>query len=227
MEDGSIWSSLGGIGLTAILTTIGTFVITRYSIRSEAQTGAAARQEEIDRHARYLAMRVVCVLDPFIRECVEVVHDSGLLDNEGVMEPRMPDPMLTFPDDVDWRSVQPDLMYRILGFPNELEIAKQAISWVVDQISGPPDYTEFFQERVIRYGKLGLAAVALADDLRRVYGIPPRDYGDWHPKEVIEEQVVETEKKKAEAEARQAQHTREMMERYEAKNAANATKDAE
>ena len=205
--------------LTALVTTIGTafvsYVSHLWTVRSDSKA-------ERERHARYLAIRVVCVLDPFVSECGDVVYDTGMPEHDGTMHPRVGTPKLAFPEDVDWRAVDPDLMYRILGFPNEIAIADQAIDWVVEQIAGPPDYNEFFDERIIRYGKLGLAAMQLADDLRKRYGIPAKNYGDWNPREVMTEKVAEAEKDKAERDAENAEMLKEMWERREAAKAADA-----
>lgn len=38
-----------------------------------------------DRHARYLAIRVVCALDGYVEACTEVIADDGLCEGRGQM----------------------------------------------------------------------------------------------------------------------------------------------
>ncbi|MDO9461865.1 MAG: hypothetical protein Q7N95_17350, partial [Alphaproteobacteria bacterium] len=168
--------------LTAVATTFGTVLVTFVGHRMTVSKDSEAERE---RHARYLAIRVVCVLDPFVSECCNIAQDSGMPDHEGTYHPRFDDPVISFPDDVDWRSITPNLMYRILGFRNEIDVAQQSIAFVGDEIAFPPDYDDYFEERVIQYGQLGLTALALANDLRNSYGIPMQDYGNWNPRAIL------------------------------------------
>lgn len=205
--------------LTALVTTVGTAIVSYFGHLWTVRSDSKAERE---RHARYLAIRVITSLDTFVNECGDVVYDDGLSDHEGVTHPREATPTLTLPEDVDWRSVDPDFMYRCLGLPNEIASHDKAISWVVDQIAGPPDYEEFFTERKLRYGQLGLRALKLADDLRVRYKVPARDTEGWNPKDTLEGKVKEAEKEKADEADRQARMFKEMQERSAAAKAAEA-----
>ena len=153
--------------------------------------------------------------------CVEVVHDEGVpRPPEGEFVPNTGNPKLILPEDVDWRAVDTELMYRILGLPNEIAVADQSISFVGSEISTPPDHSEYFGERSIRYARLGLTAQKLADDLRTRYGIPVQDYQDWNPRENLELRLSKVEKQKADYEARRAEFTKKMLEEHEAKRTA-------
>ncbi|MGI8568578.1 MAG: hypothetical protein ACR2KT_05665 [Methylocella sp.] len=151
------------------------------------------------KHARYLAIRVVCILDKFVEGCVDVVNDDGLRegqrDADGFLDPQvnLPDSP-SFPTDVDWRSIKHDVMYRVLSLPRDVEIAKRSISHS-SEFSDPPDFKEFFEDRQYQYACLGLTAAKLARDLRNTYSIPDRDFGHWNPvknlrdkKDTIEQQ---------------------------------------
>lgn len=77
------------------------------------------------RHARYLAIRVVCVLDRYIESCAEVVSDDGLChgqrNEQGYLVPQIPLPAPpAFPEDLDWKSIEPSLMYLILSLPSRV-----------------------------------------------------------------------------------------------------------
>ena len=78
------------------------------------------------RRARYLAIRIVCVLDEFLDECKNVVGDDGLSSGQrtadGCLEAQVSQPKgLPLPDDVDWRSIDHGLMYKILALPSRIE----------------------------------------------------------------------------------------------------------
>ncbi|MCG8561920.1 MAG: hypothetical protein MI824_19150 [Hyphomicrobiales bacterium] len=196
--------------MTAAVSVIGTLGVTYFGHWLGLSKDKQLRQEELDRHARFLAIRVVCKLDPFVSECCLVVHDQGAPDQQGEMYPLVGEPTLSFPEDVDWKSVKPDLMYRILSFPNDIEIGQQYISFVAEEIAFPPDYEEFFRERTIEYGRLGLNALVLANEIRETYGIPQRVYGDRHPKDALEAALAKAKKASEQSNALQAESIKEI-----------------
>ena len=89
------------------------------------------------------------------------------------------------PPDGEWRSLPPKLMYRILSFPDEIASADRTLNEVMDWVANPPDYPEYFETRTRLYGGLGLKGLALADDLRRTYGIPVREYEFHEPRQLL------------------------------------------
>lgn len=141
-----------------------------------------AERRTRSRHACYLAIRVVCVLDKYVEGCAEVTVDDGLcygqLDKDGNPSPQVEEPdSPTYPADIDWKSIDHDLMYKILAFPNEVDAANRAIRSACE-FGGPDD---IFQERRYQYARLGLVAVGIAERLRNMYGIHPLTVGDWDP----------------------------------------------
>jgi hypothetical protein len=153
------------------------------------------KQDEIDRHARYLAIRMVCILEPFVMRCCDVVNDDGLY-HEGERHFEVMEPTLAFPEDVDWKSTEPDLAFRMLGLPNELASADKAISFAGEMISGPPDYDEVFEERAYQYARIGLAAIDIAARLSSIAGLPPKDYSRWNPRKLLEDAFIEEDKRR-------------------------------
>ena len=150
------------------------------------------------RQARYLAIRVVCVLDEFVDQCTCVVADDGLCDGQrnaqGCLEPQIAQPKgLPLPTDVDWRSIDYDLMYNILTLPSRIEGENRAISFAAEN-SFPPDYNEVFEERRHRYSCLGLDAAALTNVLRTRYGIPAQEFGDWDPIGYLTDEKIKIDK---------------------------------
>lgn len=158
-----------------------------------AQGWWSARKARVE-DARYLAIRVVCVLDKYLDACAEVVGDDGLAmgqrDKDGYLSPQVPTPKpIEYPDDVDWLSVDHDLMYALLSLPNRCEAANGAVSFAMDN-SFPPDFEDFFEERERRYIDLGLTTADLAERLRKTYAIPALTRGEWDPAARLREQKV-------------------------------------
>ena len=152
------------------------------------------------RLARYLAIRIVCVLDEFLDQCTNVVGDDGSFNGErradGYREAQVSLPNgLPLPSDVDWRSINHGLMYKILELPSRIERENSAISFAAEQ-SYPPDYEEVFEERQYRYACLGLDVAALTQTLRSTYGIPVQEFGEWDPVGYLTNEKVKIEKRR-------------------------------
>ena len=144
-----------------------------------------ANKQELDRSARYLAIRITCILDKYAEDCAAVVRDDGLSYGqrtpEGCLEPQVkaPGPPV-YPDDVDWKSIDHETMYKILSFPADVESSESIISaaW---EVAHSPDYEEWFEERAFWYSQWGLAALALTEDLSKKYSIRKKTYKNWDP----------------------------------------------
>lgn len=159
------------------------------------------------RNARHLAVRVVSILDAYLDTCARVVEDDGLSygqrDEQGYLAPQIATPPPpSFPEELDWKSIDHKLMYRLLLMPNEAQSANDKIASVEEYVAGPPDYEEFFEERQDQYSMLGLKAFELAQELRKAYGIPPQQFGNWNPVERITKAKQELEKYRKEREER-------------------------
>ena len=102
-----IWG-LGGVVLGAVLTTF-------LTLFKDWWMAAQIRKKQ----AHYLAVCVVCVLDKYIESCADVACDGeGDLDEYGAYVCEVKDPQKpSYAEDIDWRSIDADLVYRILEFP--------------------------------------------------------------------------------------------------------------
>lgn len=135
--------------------------------------------------ARYLAIRVVCNLDEFLQQCIDVAYDDGLYrgdyNADGNREAQISQPDdFSLPEDVDWHSIDHTLMYRILSLSNRVTASNRIIESAEDN-SFPPDWDEAFEERQYQYSCLGLDVADLAKTLRLTYGIPEQKFRDWDP----------------------------------------------
>lgn len=192
------------IGVTAGLTTLGTWLVTRYTLRRNAEQEAATREKEVARHAGHLAVRVVHLLDRFVTCCCELVGDDGQPDADGYLVPTVSTPTISLPEDVDWKSISPDLMFRILALTTRVDHANKVIEQVVDLVAHPPDYEEYFEERIVQYGELGREALALANELRAAHEIPAGNFGSWEPETRLSRAVAKIRKSRSDAQRRQA-----------------------
>jgi hypothetical protein len=162
----------------------------------EALTRKRTRQEQ----ATYLAVRVICILDEYVDKCLEVVGDDGTVmgqasyrseDGSEYYHPVVPLPDApVFPSDVDWKSIDSALMYRILTLPNSVRHTDSHIEWASDEEASPPYYEEVYEARQKGYAKLGLEAIAIIDHLRANYNLPEKTHAKqtskWNPKAVLE-----------------------------------------
>jgi hypothetical protein len=151
------------------------------------------------RNARHLAVRVVSILDTYVDTCVRVVLDDGLSygqrDEQGCLVPQVATPPPpSFPEELDWTSIDHQLMNRILLMPNEAQTANDKIASISEYVAHPPDYDEYFEERQYQYSTLGLTAFELGRELRKTYGIQEQQFGDWNPVERLREAKQEVEK---------------------------------
>ena len=185
-----------------------------------------ARQEQKTqkKEATYLAVRVTCILDEYVNKCVEVVQDDGT-DNMGFPlhtdkgqehyppTVKLPDPP-QFPNDVDWKSIDADLMYRILTMPNTVNEANNYLKFIRSEYAHFPDYTEVHEARWGEYAKIGLEGIAIADVLRETYQLPDKDYtkrhDDWNPQGLFKEKIAIVEKRQKENEARAKELDKEL-----------------
>jgi hypothetical protein len=135
----------------------------------------------------FVAMRLAAELEDFAMRCVLAASDHG--------EPKDQDhgqeeyaPRYSTPDfkldysAYEWRLVPKDLLMRILEFPHLAQRAYMYLEGVSEFVADPPYYEEFYVERSLKFGRLGLRALALACDLRVRHGatpsIPPLDPED-------------------------------------------------
>lgn len=191
------------------IAIVGAIVGGSLTIAGDWYLGKWRQKAENEEHAHYLAIRLVCTLDPFIAECAAVADDDGVPPGHEVNDPsdlrtQVDTPELVLPADVDWKSIDHAFAYELLSFPNTLEQANgeaRNAGWYGD----PEDY---FDIRQRRYIEIGLQAEAFAQRLRREYKLPARVSTGWDPIESINKTKAEfarfDEQRRAAAEGRPA-----------------------
>jgi len=155
------------------------------------------KYRERRRHAEYLAVQIVCVLDRYLNECCKVVADDGLCygqrDESGRLVPQVPLPNF-HPRSVelDWTAIPKKLMYSILILPNLIEEANALIGSRFE-FADPPDYDEWFEERQYQYALLGANVYNVSLELRQKYGLPEREFIDVNPLEYLQNEISNIE----------------------------------
>ena len=159
------------------------------------------------RRGRYAAVRIICVLDQYVEKCVQVVSDDGTTQGqpggryssgEEYLEAqvRSPEPP-TFPADIDWTSLSPNLMYRVLELPNRAAETERFILGATEH-SFPPDFDDFFEARWEGYADLGLEALGIAEELRRQFKLPKSLIAignpDWNSTKFLQGKKAEVER---------------------------------
>ena len=132
------------------------------------------------KEAEFLSIQVACCLERYAAACADVVADDGLCEgrpNEhGYHEIQVVAPKFQ-PEsfDVEWKSLPAILMYEILNFPYQADLAEREVSGAFEYAATPPAFVEGFEERQLQYAKLGLSALHLAEKLRAYAGLPARE----------------------------------------------------
>ncbi len=161
------------------------------------------------KHATYLAVQIICILDEYIGRCSAVVGDDGTSmgqpagrteDGQAYYEAQvLPPKPPCYPDDVDWKSIDNNLMYRILALPNNARKTDLYID-ASSEDAFPPDYEGFFVARWEGYANLGLEAIKLTKELRTKYDLPDEKFEinpNWNAKKFLEEKIAELKEMRA------------------------------
>lgn len=126
----------------------------------------------------FVALRLAADLEDFAIRCALAAGDHGEPETqdhgqeEYVARHSTPEFKLDY-SAYEWRLIPKDLLMRILELPHLAQRAHACLDGVSEFVAGPPFYEEFFQERSLRFGRLGLRALDLARDLRTRHGAPP------------------------------------------------------
>jgi hypothetical protein len=140
------------------------------------------------RSARYLAIRIVCILDNFTDDCSQI---ASVWDPEDSSKNLSRSLGPAYPEDLDWHSINPSLMYDLLSLPTAVERLNRYLSGAADLVD---DYSGYFDDRNYRYARLGIRANSMAERLRVQYKIHEFDPADWSPVHHLKEVVFDVEK---------------------------------
>ncbi len=161
------------------------------------------------------AMRLTVLLDKYVDDCAENVQDGGDYDQQGERQTRVPEPDLTYPDDLGWTSLHRELMYGAFRLKVAHDSADKALQFIGSEIAFPPDYEEYWDEKKVLFSHQGLAALEIIRSLTDHYGVPTADRRGYEPRDTFKRMLAEREREDAEKAARQREYERKRIERGE------------
>ena len=160
----AIWT-IGSIFIGAVITSLATYLKDIFIDRSK-QKGPST----------YAAIRIVCVLEAYAEECAEVAEDDGEYNDHDTRElereasVKTPD-LLIFASDIDWKSFDANLAYRVLSLPAMIAKSRANITFAFDQLSGPPDWEAGFEARILEYSLIGLECLKTSNLIQLKYNL--------------------------------------------------------
>lgn len=171
------------------------------SFLSWIQTWHSTKKER-EKSAHYLAIRIVISLRQYIYKCWLVAVDDGLClgerDSDGCLSPQAQDPgPISFPEDIDWKSIDANLAYKLLSLQPMAEAADRAIASSIEFSDGPPDYDEVFEERHYQYSKIGILVIELEAQVCNLFNLPSETHEQWNPKNDFERSINYVELRRA------------------------------
>jgi hypothetical protein len=162
-DEASIWTTKEIIG-----TVLGTGIVSGLTtLAVDYFRGRSGRK----RNRTYLCIRIATALEAYAINCAELLEaaDAHYGQTQTPLIISLPDPP-SYPEDVDWHSVDPTIAYRIMSFLNERE-AQAAEARFVNHFEGNP----FGAEDAVK--ATGKKAHELANVLRGIAGLQPPDFG--------------------------------------------------
>lgn len=155
------------------------------------------RRRDRTADAAYLGATVLIELERLIHGCASVAADEGTAqghpagrtkDGEEYYLEQTQAPKLTWEAvKVEWKSIDPNLMYSILSLPLEIDEAKQFLAGVHEYDGFP--YDTYIATRQLRFAEIGVMVVELAGKLRLATGVPRRPEKEWNPDAFLVERL--------------------------------------
>ena len=173
----------------AVLTVSGTLVITAFGAFIGGAKDIALDWWKRRRLVKYQAMLIATKLDQFIADCVAVIDEPKLRDQNGEIQGTVPNPSIEWSAEIDWPSIPSELMYRCLLLPARAKAAVETANFIYEHVSGPPDYIEYFEELEQRFSEVGLQAVHILNRLKENYGVHSQERYDIAPQETFERAI--------------------------------------
>lgn len=145
-------SGLIGVGVGALLSAFIQWVTHRYDKRKRRQ---------------HLILLVCSILDDFCVDCREAMEEEGdeYTVHRGPLVPSPTSP--AFPTEIDWTTIDQDLVRRILWLRHTVPKAERHLEHVWSEWANPPDYKEWFAFRRERCSEWLQEATELSAALRK------------------------------------------------------------
>ncbi|MCJ2164885.1 MULTISPECIES: hypothetical protein [unclassified Pseudodesulfovibrio] len=166
----SLTSIITVVGSTGVLSALCTHLFGMFRDWLEDRTKRARR-------ASYAALRLAVQLETYAIECARRIEEvkTSLASNGyyGKLHGRLPK-IPPYPDEIDWKSLEPSLVDEVLSFPNQLLVSNDITTFVAEDHF--PDDTELATaECLLHCGYRGVQAWKIATELRKRYGLKSRN----------------------------------------------------
>lgn len=166
----SLTSIVTVIGSTGVLSAVCTHL---FSMFREWRKDQKARA----RTASYAALRLSVMLETYAMECARRIEEvkTSLFSNGayGKIHDRLPD-LPSYPEDIDWQSLEPSLVDEVLSFPSLLLVSNDISTFFAD--GNLPEEPEGGTAVCLQHcGCRGIQALKIATQLRRQYGLKVRN----------------------------------------------------
>lgn len=206
--------------IEAIFGLVGVLIGSTITVLKDWLTSYRERRSD----ASYSAIRLISILEAYSDRCIDVVQDDGTIyglpagrtqDGEEYLEAQetTPDP-LDYPEDIGWRSLEEDLMHRIVALPNKARRTNRYVG-MTTEFASPPYYEDYFDARQEGYARLGSEALEIVAELRRRYRISANSgihmTTEWDPVSFLRERIQKFDTERAELEARRAERDKEAV----------------
>jgi hypothetical protein len=149
------------------------------------------------RMASFSALRLAVELEAFSIACADAISDTHLSESSeghaGCAHTKIPK-LSVFPEDIDWRTLDPSISAKVLTIRNEITTAQQKIDfWYEIDFDCVPNAC------LDQLGLLGYRAWMLAVELRKRHNIPLLDPTQlaWNIEECLRKQSDAAFSKKA------------------------------
>ncbi|HDK6063971.1 MULTISPECIES: hypothetical protein [Klebsiella] len=178
MADGiSVWipviTALAGIG-----GALGSqYISHRFTLNREKK----ASEDKMQRERYFIATGLVFLLERFAQRCVYSAYESGFNEPEhGYFCVNHTLPEFSYDGiDGDWRSLPPELMFRLSQMPVLQQEALQSIQSAFGN-DDPYDGSDGLSEINKQSSRLGLRAIRLSRELRQICSMPHDDLSAHH-----------------------------------------------
>jgi hypothetical protein len=172
-----IWGNVATGLITAGAAIAAVMLTHRFTLKRERQ----ASDDKLQRERYFIATELVFLLERFSQRCVLSAWESGYNDEEdGHIRIDHFLPEIDYSGITgDWRSLPPQLMYRLSQVPVLQEEARKSIASAFNNDS-PYDGDEGLHELNRQSCRLGLRAIRITRDLRRLCAMPDDDLSANH-----------------------------------------------
>lgn len=163
-----IWGNVATGLITAGAAIAAVMLTHRFTLKRERQ----ASEDKMQRERYFIATELIFLLERFAQQCVLSAVESGDYDDGGrfMLEHYLPEIDYSGVTG-DWRSLPHELMYRISELPVLQEEGRKSIGSSFENDT-PYDGSSGLHELNSQSCRLGLRAIRISRELRRVCGMP-------------------------------------------------------